>query len=179
MNLMNAKWAPDGRRCFVVFTDEIWCRVNARPRTIKSLIVAEPGGEATFLGDFTHHPMWAPDGSFVLAHLERDGVQDLVAYRPGGRRPEVILPKFTGIHTSLDAAGRRALTDAFDDEAGTGSVRLVDLADGAVEVLDEGPHVRHDHTGGSHIHPQFSRDGASVYYNLAAEGQPQLYRLRL
>ncbi len=179
MNFMNAKWAPDGSRFFLVFTDEIHARMFDHPRTIKALIQYEIGSDGpTMLGEFTHHPMWAPDGSFVLAHLANDGGgQDLVALRSDAPA-EVLIEDFQGVHTSLSQDHSRAVTDLYGRD-GTGQVLLYDLPAGDRHVLDQGRHEKHGHGSGSHIHPQWSRDESRILYNLADTGVPQLYAMAI
>ncbi|MFW5840149.1 MAG: hypothetical protein ACOCZE_06170 [Planctomycetota bacterium] len=179
MNFMNAKWAPGGGRFFVVFTDELYARHHSRPRTIKSLMQYRlDAGRPEYLGEFTHHPMWSPDGRFVLAHLDNDrGGQDLVALQ-AGQSPEILLADYEGVHSSQSADGRRVLTDSFRSD-GSGAVLLYDLSDGSVQTLDVGRHEKHGHQAGSHIHPQFSRDLRRIIYNLADTGQPQLCAMSL
>jgi len=178
MNFMNTKWSPDGKTLSIVFTDQIYAKAHGCARTVKCLILVEAdGSNVRFLTEFGHHPMWAPDGSLILAHHGRDGGgQDLVAHPVDGAPARVMIERFVGVHTSLDRDMRRAVTDAFDfEEKGHGAVLLYDLASGERKVLHAGPHAPHDHETGTHIHPQWSRDGTRVLFNMADSGIPQLY----
>ncbi len=181
LNFMNVKFAPDGQSTFVVFTDEVSARQTGRPRTVKSLILTDlKTGQSRWLGEFTHHPMWTPDGAGVIAHLDNPrGSQDLVRYALDASRPEVLLPDFAGVHTSLNIAATHAITDTHRDPKGTGGVWLTNLATGQRVELARGTHDRHDHEGGTHIHPQFSRDESRIFFAMRDTGQAQLYALHL
>lgn len=177
MNFMNTKWSPDGATLSVVFTDQIYCSLTREPRRTKCLILVDAdGGNVRYLTEFNHHPMWAPDSSFILAHHPGTDGQELRAHPVNGAASRVLLDSFVGIHTSLDRAMERVVTDAFDfEETGRGAVLLYELRTGRREVLAAGPHERHDHESGTHIHPQWSRDESRILFNLAADGTPQLY----
>jgi hypothetical protein len=181
MNFMNAKWSPAGRRFFVVFTDEIHARMNQRTRSVKSLILVDADtGRVSYLGEFTHHPMWTPDGEGVIAHVEHNGGQDLVRYDlDAAGRARVLVENFVGVHTSLSADATQALTDAFDmPEPNHAAILLYDLATGRSRELFSGPHEHHGHSRGTHPHPQWSRDGERIYFNHACAGLPQLYMMQ-
>ncbi|MFP4107034.1 MAG: hypothetical protein ACLFVU_13225 [Phycisphaerae bacterium] len=178
MNMMNAKFSPGGKSLFVVFTDEIYCRRPGEQRSIKSLIHADiDSGEIRYLGEFSHHPMWAPDGLSVIAHVVHDNGQDLMRYSPtGAGEPEVMIRNFVGVHTSLNRAQTYVVTDAFETPTEhEASILLYALSTGKPETLAHGRHERHDHKGGCHSHPQWSRDESRIFFNLSDTGTPQLY----
>jgi hypothetical protein len=184
LHFMNAKWSPDGRRFSVVVSDEVYAAPRNLPRRVKSLVLFDPDRPAArpvYLGEFSHHPMWTPSGSGLVAHRHReDDGQDLLFYPIDGGAPEVRIPRFRGVHSSLDRAERRVVTDAFDTPGpGLASVLLYDLDTGEAETLAAGPHRAHDHQGGCHLHPQWSRDESRIYFNHAASGRPQLYAVSL
>lgn len=180
MNMMNAKFSPDGESLFVVFTDEIYRRRGgaSSARKIKSLIVVETGPPfgARYLGEFAHHPMWTPDGQSVIAHRDSDDGQNLLRYPLDGGEPEVLVAGFAGVHTSLNAAQTHVITDVFDwPEPGEASLLLYELSGGEAVALARGPHDRHDHGEGTHVHPQWSRDESRIVFNHRCTGVPQLY----
>ncbi len=179
MNMMNCKWSPGGESMFVVFTDEIFARQPGRERTIKSLIrVSADGSDVRYLGEFTHHPMWAPDGESVIAHLAADYGQDLMRYPLDGGEPEAIIRDFRGIHSSLNRAQTHVLTDVHGwPEAGGASVLLWTIGNSSAENLATGEHDRTGHSGGTHVHPQWSRDETRVLFNHRDTGQAQLYAI--
>ena len=187
LRLQNPKWSPDGQRLFAVLTNERAVRTaegaGHPPVNIKSLVLVDAdGSNLKYLGEFGHHPMWAPSGRYLIAHNPRpdgDG-QDLVRFPLDGGRPEPLIEHFIGIHSSLDSGEKRVLTDAFDHpEAGDGSVLLYDVDAGRREVLARGGHEKRDHQSGTHIHPVFARDENRIFFNHAASGWPQLYALSL
>ena len=187
VRFQNPKWSPDGSQLFAVFTDEgheaTATGTRWRPAKVKSLIVVDADGHnPRYLGEFGHHPMWAPSGRYLIAHNRRaDGEgQDLVAFDLDGGGPRPLIERFTGIHSTLDRAEHRVISDAFDyPETGDGSVLLYDLATGGCEVLARGPHHKRHHFDGSHIHPAWSRDEKRIFFNHAATGSPQLYAINL
>jgi hypothetical protein len=183
-NFQNAKFAPDGRRLFVVFGTEVYRKQTGRqdlPR-VKSLVLMDTRGQGlVYLGEFGHHPMWLPDGSGVIAYCRDEaGRQHLRRFALDGSGSEMFLEDLPGVHCSLDRAARRLVTDVFgapsEDEA---SIVLVHLADGRRETLAAGKHRARDHMTGCHPHPQWSRDESRVFFNLADTGAPRLYAVSL
>lgn len=177
MNFMNTKWSPDGATLSVVFTDQIYHSLFGGTTTVKSLILVNAdGSHVRYLGEFSHHPLWSPDGSFVLAHRKREDTQDLVALPVDGAEPYALIQDFVGIHSSLDRQMRRVVTDAYRfPETGSAAVLLYDLADKRRHVLFKGSQTDFDHKTGSHVHPQWSRDQRRILFNMAHSGPPQLY----
>ncbi len=187
LRLQNPKWSPDGQRLFAVLTNERAVKTaegaEHPPVKIKSLVLVDAdGSNLKYLGEFGHHPMWAPSGRYLIAHNPRpdgDG-QDLVRFPLDGGRAEPFIEHFIGIHSSLDSDEKRVLTDVFDHpEPGDGSVLLYDVDTGRHEVLARGRHEKRDHQNGTHIHPVFARDESRIFFNHAATGWPQLYSLSL
>jgi Tol biopolymer transport system component len=179
MNFMNTKWSPDGSTLSVVFTDQIYHSLFGGTTTVKCLILVDAdGGNPRYLGEFAHHPLWSPDGSFVLAHRKREDSQDLVALPVDGREPYVLLRDFVGIHSSLDRAMRRVVTDAYRfPEQGAAAVLLYELDSGRREILCQASQTDFDHKTGSHVHPQWSRDERRILFNMTHTGTPALYAL--
>lgn len=181
MNLMNMKWSPDGSTLSVVFTDQIHCSMFGGKITVKCLMLVEvASGKVRYLNEFGHHPMWAPDGSYILAHMKNGASQDLVALPVDGGKPFTLIDNFTGIHTALDRAMKRAVTDAYGfEKPGHAAVLLYDLDTKQREVLHAGVHENHHHDDGTHLHPQWSRDERRILFNHADSGVPQLYAVDL
>ncbi|MDA3962703.1 MAG: hypothetical protein PF961_18105, partial [Planctomycetota bacterium] len=181
LNVMNAKWCPDGSHFLVVLTDQLFCAATgARPRRIKCLVMADAtGNEVQFLGDFSHHPAWTPDGAGVIAYRTRaEGDQDLLRYHLDGRAPELLIAQAPGTHASMAADQRSIVTDVMRD--GGGQIVRLDLTqNGAQEVLANFTHGARDHLHGHHPHPVFSHDGSRVYFNAADDGICALYALEL
>jgi Tol biopolymer transport system component len=183
MSFKNTKWSPDGRRIFAVFSDENYAKPRGEKRTVKSLILVDAdGGDARYLGEFSHHPIWSPDGTAAIAHLRDEGArgQDLAALPLDGSGPRTLIPGYVGTHSTPDRAGTQVITDAFRKPAdGQASVLRYDLENGECEVLCSGAHRDFDHTTGCHVHPQWSGDESRIYFNMADSGAPQLYALEL
>jgi hypothetical protein len=181
-NFQNAKFSPDGRHLMVVYGTEVHRRRTGDtgcPR-IKSLLVLPVDGgpqPPTYLGEFGHHPMWAPHGNGVIAYVRDSAGQHVLRYPLDGGEPQVLLPHAPGTHCSLDRSAKRLLTDVMGD--GRARILLIDLGSGAHQLLADGVHERSGHLHGSHPHPQFSRDGRRVMFNMADSGVPQLYAVDL
>lgn len=181
--MQNTKFSPDARTFLFVFTNEVY-RVAPgvdEPRRGKAIYLADVDGtNVRFLADFTHHPIWAPDGRGVLAMTapgQSPERQDLVEYRPGCA-PRVLLSDALGVHGSPHPDGRRMVIDAFGyPTEGGASLLLYDLSTGDFEVAATFAHTRFDHETGHHPHPVWSRDGRSVYFNAMDSGRCQLYRM--
>lgn len=175
LNLMNSKWAPDGSRFLVVWTGEVYRRRSgdaSHPRHKCLLLADATGGSVRFLGDFTHHPAWSPDGRSVIAFLQQEHGQDLVAFDAETGERRVLLRDLPGVHPSLSPDGRSVVTDVFNaPEHGHAQILRIDLASGQREVLAEFAHADFGHSDGHHPHPVFSRDGRRLYFN-AQDGGP-------
>ncbi|MCC5829381.1 MAG: hypothetical protein JJU36_08035 [Phycisphaeraceae bacterium] len=177
-NLMNAKWSPDARRWFVVFTTEVYLRTRQDSQTpyVKALYVGDlDGSPVRYLCEFSHHPMWTPDGRGIIAYVRAGSSQDLVRFDLDNGQGRVLLADVPGVHASLDRSGQRLVTDIHDPDRQRANVVLIDLSTNTSTVLAEGRHDRFDHRTGTHPHPQWSRDEQRIFFNMADTGQPQLY----
>jgi hypothetical protein len=185
LNMMNAKWSPDGRRFFTVLTDQVYYRdvVDSRTshRVFKCLIGFEADGSgAYFIGKFSHHPSWMPNGQDIIAFLEgKGGVQDLVSFSLArGGSPELILKAMPGIHPSMMSDGR-ILTDICEANQQQASICLFDPQTATRRELMRFSHQAWQHTTGHHPHPVANPAGDAVYLNAAPEGRCGLYRLQI
>jgi len=192
LNMMNAKWSPDGSRFFAVFTDEIYRkRLTDPPPKFKCLVVADPDGQnVRFLSDFTHHPGWSPDGKDAIAMLARTegatqgpaqtGDQDLVAYDADTGVKRTLLERVAGVHGTITPDGRWFIIDEFNSPAkGQGTIVRWDLQTAQREVLVTFNHTAWSHGNGHHPHPVLSRDGSAIYFNAMDDSVCQVYCLTL
>ncbi|GEM_PF-4591231 len=186
LNMMNAKWAPDGSCFFVVFTDEVFLRDkrDLRPK-FKCLIVANAdGSHVRFLQDFTHHPHWSPDSSFAFAMMavEREGMpsQDVCAFDRETGDSRTLLRDVAGVHPTILPDGAHLIIDEFHaPEPGQAQISKWNLESGEREVLVRFQHRDFGHANGHHPHPVLSRDGTRIYFNAQDEGFCQVYALDL
>ncbi len=182
LNLMNLKWSPDGARFFAVFTDEHYRRLAGGGGASFKTIVSFDADvrDARFLGAFTHHPIWSPDGSCVLAMRAGGEVQDLIALpADGSRRIRTVLESVPGIHGTVTADGRRLIIDVPEQDHTACAIASIDLTDGRREDLVRFSHTRWDHRDGNHPHPVPSADGRRIYFNAQADGRCGCYVLEL
>ncbi len=182
MNFMNCKWAPDGSKFSIVFTDEIYRKFHGGKRTTKCLILANAdGSDIRYIGEFGHHPLWTPDGTGIIAHnLKPEGGQDLVKFDLTGEKPEILIKDYIACHSTMNKAGTHVITDGFNfPEKGKASVLRYDLKTGEREILCTGSQAEFDHTNHCHVHPQFNSDESMIYFNMEDTGRPQVYALEL
>jgi hypothetical protein len=180
--IQNTKFSPDGSQFLFVFTNEVYRRVAPAPdaRRNKALYLADAdGANVRFLGDFLHHPIWAPDGRSVLAMDAATGAhkQDLARYPLDGNK-HVVIENALGIHGSPHPDGRRMVIDAFGrPREGMCQLLMYDLETREFDEIAEFPHHELAHTTGHHPHPVWSRDAKSFYFNAMDTGIGQVYRM--
>ncbi|MDO8681875.1 MAG: hypothetical protein Q7N50_00125 [Armatimonadota bacterium] len=176
----HSKWTLDGKRFFVVFTNEGYDR-PAGVRGVKSIFVADAGcSNIRYLCEFGHHPMWADDGTFAYAFdFRQDKMLNLVAHPIDGREAYPLLSNIHGWHASLNPEGTKVVTDVGAwKEKGNGALLLYDLKTGEYTELVIYKMVDASHAG-CHAHPVWSRNGKRVYFNSSDTGVPQLYAIDL
>lgn len=177
LNFMNSKWDPAGERFFVVFTDEVYRRTHGlgMEGRFKCLMVAGAQGEAVrFLGDFTHHPHWWPDGSGVIALWQDSPNQDLVVYDIDNGKRSVVSSGLEGIHATITPDCRHVI---IDQQIGQDRCHIVqrNLSSGSDTMVASFAHTRWNHRDGHHPHPVLSRDGTRIYVNGEDAGVCQVY----
>ncbi|MGC9455448.1 MAG: hypothetical protein ACP5HU_11395 [Phycisphaerae bacterium] len=182
LNLMNLKWSPDGSRFFAVFTNELHRRLARSDAPLFKTIVSfdSDACDARFLGSFTHHPIWSPDGSRVFAMQARGDQQDLISLpADGGGEASVVLKSVPGIHGTVTPGGRRLIIDVPERNRTACAIAGIDLADGRREDLVRFSHTRWEHREGNHPHPVPSPDGRRIYFNAQADGRCGCYALEM
>jgi Tol biopolymer transport system component len=126
------------------------------------------------------HPAWSPDGKTIAFAGNAGGVYQLQLLDLDTKQRRTLT---TGPYASMqpawspDGARLAFVTDRFTSDAQKltyGEYRLgqVDVATGAITALP-------DIEGGKNINPQYSPDGAHLYFLSDAFGGPNLYRLGL
>ena len=184
LSLMNAKWSPDGSRFIAVYNTEPYRKLGGTDDVarFKTLVVAQADGSGLrFLGHFTHHPSWTPDGSGIIAfnrNADGDG-QDLVRFDAESGEPTVLLADVPGVHPTIAPDHASVVTDVFDQTAGRARIVRYPLPEGEPELLADFAHVDFAHRDGHHPHPVFSRDGRRIYFNAQDGGACGLWALDL
>ncbi len=170
-------WSPDGRKfAFIVYAegDQEIAILDVESRDVERRI-AVPGVGAI------QHPAWSPDGNRIAFSGHVGGVSDLYVYDLNQRTATRLTDdRFADIEPSWSPDGRSLVfsTDRTPetsfDRLVFGSMRLslIDVATSAIRPLDA-------FTRGKHINPQFSGDGADVYFVSDQSGVSDIYRLTL
>jgi Tol biopolymer transport system component len=126
------------------------------------------------------NPTWSPDGQEIAFSANVGGLSDLYVYDVrSGSLDRLTQDSFSDLQPSWSPDGRRLafVTDRF-------TTRLEDLAIGpySLAILDRssGQITRvPGFEGARHLNPQWSPDGASLYFVANPNGIPNIYRVRL
>jgi Tol biopolymer transport system component len=175
-------WSPDGRRLAVVTYakgDNEIILVNVASGDVERRIKPRDAGSITTLA-------WSPDGRRIAFSGTTGGPSDLGVFDLGtGETRWLTRDRYADLHPAWSPDGA---TLAFvTDREGTGRegtdlerlryaplrLALADVATGAVRVLPGGL------PDAAHVNPQFSADGASLFFVSDAGGFRDVYRLAL
>jgi Tol biopolymer transport system component len=170
-------WSPDGKKfAFIVYADgdqEIGI-LDVESRDVERRIKVPDVGAI-------QNPAWSPDGSRIAFSGLDGGVSDLFVYDLNTRRADRLTnDKHADIQPAWSPDGR---TLAFSTDRGSvtdftrlvfGPMRLatIDVASRSIRTLDA-------FTEGKHINPQFSPDGADLYFISDRSGISNIYRMSL
>lgn len=177
MNFKHTKWAPDGRRWSVVFTNEENRKNHPGLEVVKVLLSADDRGEnACFVSAFHHHPNWSPDARFLYAFAGEPGEVHAWDVECGKHR---VLCTFPGEgHPCMHPHGIGMLTDSYEQDEMV--VYWTRFQSGEVIEIARSPDPKADwqtsHPQGQlcHVHPVWSHDGERIYVNRVVDGLPQL-----
>ena len=169
-------WSPDGRR--FVFAG------ISHGRPVLSLYDVERGRMDREVRlstlDEALNPSWSPDGRQIAFAGLTGGLSDLFVYDlEAGRLDRLTTDPFADLQPVWSPDGRtlafatdRFTTDTSRLAIGPYRIGLADLSSGQVRP---GPGIE----GARHINPQWSPDGASLYFIAAPDGIANVYRADL
>lgn len=102
-------------------------------------------------------------------------------YPVDGSPPQILGPDWIGTgHPSIQPGqGRYLATDVYDREKGQAVLRLFDLESHTHEDVLVAEYEDFSNESGTHLHPAWTMDGASLILNSAHSGAAQLYRVDL
>lgn len=170
-------WSPDGRQlAFVVYAggnNEIDIMDVGSQQVTRRIRVRG----VTAMSD----PAWSPDGNVIAFSGMTGGISDLWVYDlRTGRARQLTRDREAQLHPAWSPDGRHLAftTDACPETSfadmsfGEMRLALVDVASGEVQLLPRAGE-------GKSINPQFSPDGASLYFISDRDGVSDVYRLTL
>ncbi|HEX6574859.1 MAG TPA: LpqB family beta-propeller domain-containing protein, partial [Gemmatimonadaceae bacterium] len=169
-------WSPDGKRfAFVVYAkgDQELAVLDINSHDIVQKIPV-PGVGAV------QNPAWSPDGNRIAFSGTVGGVSDLFVLDLGSRKATRLTnDKFADIHPSWSPDGRTLVfaTDRGDTDFTRlthSKLRLatMDVASATVRLITA-------FDQGKHINPQYSPDGADIYFVSDRSGVSDIYRLNV
>lgn len=183
LTFMHTKWSGDGSRFFVMASNGH--RIKDRPecKVVHAVFVADANGSnLRYVTEEYHHPMWGADtrtGKPLICYFQRrdDRGQDLMAFDPddGGRL--MLVERMLGKHACMTRGGDRVVVDVTNwPEKFHGVVATYRPDDIEPNILVR---LRQDDFSqrGCHLHPTWSRDERSVYFNTSEPGHRSLWRV--
>ena len=170
-------WSPDGRKfAFIVYAegDQHIAILDVESRDVERKIEVPNVGAI-------QHPAWSPDGRRIAFSGSVGGLSDLFVYNLETRAAtRVTNDRFADIEPSWSPDGR-SLVFATDrggrsdfERLSFGSLRLAiaDVETSAIRLITAFPN-------GKHINPQYSGDGADIYFVSDQSGVSDIYRMTL
>jgi Tol biopolymer transport system component len=170
-------WSPDGKKfAFIVYArgDQAIEILDVASRSVERSISVPGVGSV-------QNPAWSPDGGRIAFTGQVGGVSDLFVYDLNSRTAKRLTDdRFADIEPAWSPDGR-TLAFATDRGDGTdftslthGPLRLatIDVETASIKILSA-------FTEGKQINPQFSRDGADLFFISDRSGISNIYRLNL
>jgi Tol biopolymer transport system component len=170
-------WSPDGKKfAFIVYAkgDQQIEILDVASRSVERSI-AVPGVPAV------QHPAWSPDGTRIAFSGQVGGVSDLFVYDLNARTVKRLTnDRYADIQPAWSPDSRTLVfsTDRGDATDFTrlthGPLRLatIDATSGSITLLTT-------FNDGKAINPQFSRDGADVFFVSDRSGISNIYRMNI
>jgi hypothetical protein len=172
----SGSWSPDGTRFMFAAIDRgqpaLVILDMRRRRTEQQIRLPQFGQILT--------PSWSPDGLRVAFAALEGGLTDLYTYElANGSLRRLTQDAYADLHPAWSPDGQRIafVTDRFSTDLATltfgpAQLAIVDVASGTVERVEP-------LAAASHSNPQWSADGASLFFVADPDGMPNVYRVEL
>ncbi|MGH7464074.1 MAG: basic secretory protein-like protein, partial [Longimicrobiales bacterium] len=171
----SGSWSPDGQKfAFIVFDDgdNQISIIDINTRDIERRFSVEGVGAVQTVA-------WSPDGSRLAFSGMAGGLSDLYLLElASGTVRQLTDDRYANLHPAWSPDGR---TIAYATDAGTDMDRLVygKMQIGLIDVASNQARLLELFPSGKHINPQFSPDGADLYFLADPHGFTDLFRVEL
>ena len=177
-------FSPGGRHLSFVLSNNPYRAASGatEPRHHELLLADADGSNLRYLCPFVTHPSWHPTGTHFCALVrDPDGELAFGLYPVDGSDPIYWRhPALRAGHPSVQPVHCQYLVnDQFDHERGVAELWLYSLGDWSEHLILEADYADYSNESGTHLHPAWSPDGRSVFFNSAHSGPARVYRIEL
>jgi len=175
-------FSPDGEHLSFVLSNNPYRQASGadEPRRHELYLADADGSDLRYLCPFVTHPSWHPTGEYFCALVhDPEGLLAFGLYPVDGSGPIYWRhPALRSGHPSIQPVHCGYLiNDQYDREREVAQLWLYSLEDWSERLILEAEYSDYSNHSGTHLHPAWSPDGRSVFFNSAHPGHAQVYRI--